>query len=326
MSRSHGVTVERGRAEGLERIGRAHVGHAPHRSTLRRSDLKRRVGARHMTPRQGGKRLLRRDDACRGGQQFDARRPRGRSAGRERGRKGGMESHLAYLDAGSGSLIVQALVAGTAGMVVAVKLYWRRLKGVFRRKTGRGERKGAGTGRSARRPTGTERSVTPEHARLRTPSRVLSATPRPACSTPTARCCAGWVRRRRRTGRPCGPATSSPATQADGTVTARPTRSTGSCPASGTWRAALGPRADPVRVLSRTSGRTRCARRRPPPPATCSSDALAAGFTMKDGSAYNLQWRGAAAGVHRHRLVRAGASRASRGPATGSSARRCSTR
>ena len=46
-----------------------------------------------------------------------------------------METHLAYLDAGSGSLIVQALVAGTAGVVVAAKLYWRRLTSVFRRKT-----------------------------------------------------------------------------------------------------------------------------------------------------------------------------------------------
>jgi hypothetical protein len=40
---------------------------------------------------------------------------------------------LAYLDAGSGSLIVQAVVAGAAGMAVAVKLYWRRLTGMFRR-------------------------------------------------------------------------------------------------------------------------------------------------------------------------------------------------
>ena len=42
-------------------------------------------------------------------------------------------THLAYLDAGSGSLIVQAVVAGAAGMAVAVKLYWRRLTGRFRR-------------------------------------------------------------------------------------------------------------------------------------------------------------------------------------------------
>jgi len=46
-----------------------------------------------------------------------------------------MPTHLAYLDAGSGSLIVQALVAGTAGVVVAAKLYWRRLTSIFRRRT-----------------------------------------------------------------------------------------------------------------------------------------------------------------------------------------------
>lgn len=40
---------------------------------------------------------------------------------------------LAYLDAGSGSLIVQAVVAGAAGAAVAVKLFWRRLVGRFRR-------------------------------------------------------------------------------------------------------------------------------------------------------------------------------------------------
>ncbi|MDG4770822.1 MULTISPECIES: hypothetical protein [Micromonosporaceae] len=41
--------------------------------------------------------------------------------------------NLAYLDAGSGSLIVQAVVAGAAGMVVATKLYWRRLVSRFRK-------------------------------------------------------------------------------------------------------------------------------------------------------------------------------------------------
>ncbi|MFI9528427.1 MULTISPECIES: hypothetical protein [Micromonospora] len=40
---------------------------------------------------------------------------------------------LAYLDAGSGSLIVQAVVGGAAGVVVATKLYWRRLVARFRR-------------------------------------------------------------------------------------------------------------------------------------------------------------------------------------------------
>ncbi|MGR6319211.1 hypothetical protein Q2K19_29905 [Micromonospora soli] len=42
-------------------------------------------------------------------------------------------THLAYLDAGSGSLIVQAVVGGVAGAAVAVKLYWRRLVARFRR-------------------------------------------------------------------------------------------------------------------------------------------------------------------------------------------------
>ncbi|HYN92841.1 MAG TPA: hypothetical protein VES42_03220 [Pilimelia sp.] len=41
---------------------------------------------------------------------------------------------FAYLDAGSGSLIVQAVVAGTAGALVAVKLGWRRLTDRFRKR------------------------------------------------------------------------------------------------------------------------------------------------------------------------------------------------
>ncbi|WP_199853212.1 MULTISPECIES: hypothetical protein [unclassified Plantactinospora] len=40
---------------------------------------------------------------------------------------------LAYLDAGSGSLIVQAVVGGVAGVAVAGKLYWRRLTSRFRK-------------------------------------------------------------------------------------------------------------------------------------------------------------------------------------------------
>ncbi|WFE67684.1 hypothetical protein [Micromonospora sp. WMMD714] len=45
--------------------------------------------------------------------------------------------HLAYLDAGSGSLIVQAVVGGTAGAAVAAKLYWRRFAArLGRRPTG----------------------------------------------------------------------------------------------------------------------------------------------------------------------------------------------
>lgn len=49
-----------------------------------------------------------------------------------RGRSGSV-NHLAYLDAGSGSLIVQAVIGGVAGVAVAAKLYWRRLVDRFRR-------------------------------------------------------------------------------------------------------------------------------------------------------------------------------------------------
>jgi hypothetical protein len=43
---------------------------------------------------------------------------------------------LAYLDAASGSMIVQAIVAGVAGVAVFAKLFWRRLTSPFRRKAG----------------------------------------------------------------------------------------------------------------------------------------------------------------------------------------------
>jgi hypothetical protein len=41
---------------------------------------------------------------------------------------------LAYLDAASGSMIVQAIVAGAAGAAVFFKLGWRRITGPFRRR------------------------------------------------------------------------------------------------------------------------------------------------------------------------------------------------
>jgi hypothetical protein len=44
-------------------------------------------------------------------------------------------SMLAYLDAASGSLIVQAIVAGAAGAAVFFKLGWRRISSPFRRRT-----------------------------------------------------------------------------------------------------------------------------------------------------------------------------------------------
>jgi hypothetical protein len=39
---------------------------------------------------------------------------------------------VAYLDPGTGSMLLQAVVAGVAGAAVAGKLYWRRLKGFLR--------------------------------------------------------------------------------------------------------------------------------------------------------------------------------------------------
>jgi hypothetical protein len=40
---------------------------------------------------------------------------------------------LAYLDAASGTLVVQAIVAGLAGAAVFFKLFWRRLTSPFRK-------------------------------------------------------------------------------------------------------------------------------------------------------------------------------------------------
>jgi hypothetical protein len=42
--------------------------------------------------------------------------------------------YLAYLDPGSGSQLAMAIVAGFAGGMVAIKLWWRRVWGLFRRK------------------------------------------------------------------------------------------------------------------------------------------------------------------------------------------------
>ena len=39
---------------------------------------------------------------------------------------------LSYLDPGSGSLILQAIVGGAAAVAVMGKIYWRRLLGFLR--------------------------------------------------------------------------------------------------------------------------------------------------------------------------------------------------
>jgi hypothetical protein len=38
----------------------------------------------------------------------------------------------AYLDPGTGSMILQLFLGGLAGLVVILKLYWRRILGMFR--------------------------------------------------------------------------------------------------------------------------------------------------------------------------------------------------
>jgi hypothetical protein len=45
-----------------------------------------------------------------------------------------MRCVIGYLDAGSGSLIMQALAGGVAGVAVVGKLYWSRIKRVFVRR------------------------------------------------------------------------------------------------------------------------------------------------------------------------------------------------
>ena len=44
-----------------------------------------------------------------------------------------IQTTLAYLDAGSGSLIIQLLIGGFAAAGVAMKMYWKRIKGIFGR-------------------------------------------------------------------------------------------------------------------------------------------------------------------------------------------------
>jgi hypothetical protein len=40
----------------------------------------------------------------------------------------------AYIDPSAGSVLLQLLLGGIAGLLVAVRLYWRRLTGLFGRR------------------------------------------------------------------------------------------------------------------------------------------------------------------------------------------------
>jgi hypothetical protein len=44
-----------------------------------------------------------------------------------------MRGLLGYLDPGTGSLLLQAIVGGVAAAAVTARLYWRRISRVFRR-------------------------------------------------------------------------------------------------------------------------------------------------------------------------------------------------
>jgi hypothetical protein len=44
-----------------------------------------------------------------------------------------LEIRVAYLDPGTGSLILQALVAALAGAIVVVTSYWQKIRALFRR-------------------------------------------------------------------------------------------------------------------------------------------------------------------------------------------------
>ncbi len=42
----------------------------------------------------------------------------------------------AYIDPSAGSVLLQLLLGGLAGVLVALRLYWNRLSGFFRRRQG----------------------------------------------------------------------------------------------------------------------------------------------------------------------------------------------
>ena len=46
---------------------------------------------------------------------------------------------LAYLDPGTGSIVVQGIIAAIAAGAVALRVYWKRLRSIFGRKPGSGE-------------------------------------------------------------------------------------------------------------------------------------------------------------------------------------------
>ena len=50
---------------------------------------------------------------------------------------------LAYIDPGTGSYLIQLLIAAAVGLAFGVKLYWRKIKALFMSRTKEDEREGA---------------------------------------------------------------------------------------------------------------------------------------------------------------------------------------
>ncbi len=42
---------------------------------------------------------------------------------------------LAYLDPGSGSIVLQVLLAGLMAVGIIIKVFWKKIKGIFTRST-----------------------------------------------------------------------------------------------------------------------------------------------------------------------------------------------
>ena len=47
-------------------------------------------------------------------------------------RCGAVGPMMGYLDPGAGSMLLQAIAAGTAGVIVVTKMYWARVKRLLR--------------------------------------------------------------------------------------------------------------------------------------------------------------------------------------------------
>lgn len=50
----------------------------------------------------------------------------------------------AYIDPSTGGMLLQLLLAGVAGALIIIKLYWEKLRSIFSSKSNRGEAAGEG--------------------------------------------------------------------------------------------------------------------------------------------------------------------------------------